>query len=147
MRIVAGCKFQLKEKAIIKLYRTICWIQPNYLWILLVPIGIVVGTNLLVTFRTIVAAYMSATFRLVNIIQLLWRQKFFRGVDKGKRIMHAIRNVFILTSLLGLGFLLGFFPVTSSGEAQQYIFVLVNASAGKAYYQLHLYDLLSLYSI
>ena len=46
--------------------------------------------------------------------------------------MAAIRNIFMLTTLLGLGFLLGFFPVISSNSVQQYLFVLINGGAGES---------------
>ena len=58
----------------------------------------------------------------------------FRGVDSSQKILAAVRNTFMLSTLLGLGFLLGFFPVVSANDIQQYLFVLVNAGAGKARY-------------
>ena len=39
--------------------------------------------------------------------------------------------MFILTTLLGLGFMLGFLPMTSEVRIQEYAFVIINASSGK----------------
>ena len=44
--------------------RTVCWIQYQYLWmILLIPIAVVTGSNFCVALRTVIAAYTSASFR------------------------------------------------------------------------------------
>ena len=44
--------------------RTLCWVQYQYLWlVMLIPIGLVAGSNFCVAIRAVVAAYTSASFR------------------------------------------------------------------------------------
>ena len=54
----------------------------------------------------------------------------FRNVGQSEKVLAALRNTLILSFLLGLGFILGFFPAKISGSPQQYLFVFLNTSSG-----------------
>ena len=62
-----------------------------------------------------------------NIVE---RKIYFRQVGQSERILAALRNTLILSILLGLGFVIGFFPSASAQSPQQYLFVLLNTSSG-----------------
>ena len=50
-----------------------------------------------------------------------------RHIDFSKRVLSAMRNLVILSSILALGFFIGLIPV---GRVQQYLFVIINGLSG-----------------
>ena len=107
----------------------VCFLTPNFPFniIHLVPVGLVLGFNVTATIVAVSQAYSSAKFRWAADMALCSDLLLSRNVSRSERLLAAMRNTLILTSVLGLGFLLGLLP---ANMIQQYVFIIINGLAG-----------------
>jgi len=115
--ILLGCSFGLDLELYIRKFgcSTSCWLDAKYIWIYLSTVALVIAWNIAVTVRATSASYQSAKLRNTSLLE---------------RYLSGLRNIIVLSIMLGLGSILGFIPVVDGNETTKYLFAVMNSSSG-----------------